>query len=152
MENKQPTKFGGRPKGSVNRSTANARKAIADFVDGSTPHLLEWLAQTANGIPKTDANGEVLRDHEGGTKWVVKPDPAGAIKAVSDIAEYHLPKLSRTEATVTHNNELDVTQMSTNDLKLMVLRQAGIDADTIDLDQLVDAEVEPVPVPTWMKR
>jgi hypothetical protein len=37
----------GRPKGSPNKSTAAAREAIAQFVDGNAHKMQEWLEQVA---------------------------------------------------------------------------------------------------------
>lgn len=73
----------GRPKGLANKSTTKAREAIARFVDSSTPRMLAWLDQVANGIP----------DHD------IKPNPAKAIELVQSVCEYHVPKLARTETT-----------------------------------------------------
>ena len=88
---------GGRQKGQLNRSTTNARKAIAGFVDAASPHLLEWLSKVANGIPATNELGDVLRDSQGATRWINKPDPKAAIAATADLLEYHIPRLQRTE-------------------------------------------------------
>jgi len=78
-----PTKFsltgtpsGGRPKGTKNKSTEAARAAIASFVDGNSDRLQSWL-------------DEIYQ--EGGAKE--------AFKAFSDLLEYHVPKLARTEVT-----------------------------------------------------
>ena len=78
-----PTKFsltgtpsGGRPKGLKNKSTEAARAAIATFVDGNSDRLQQWLEEIYL---------------EGGAKE--------AFKAFSDLLEYHVPKLARTEVT-----------------------------------------------------
>ena len=66
----------GRPKGLPNKSTANARQAIARFVDGNSERLQEWLDQIA-----------------------AQDGPAAAFKCFSDLIEYHVPKLSRAEVS-----------------------------------------------------
>jgi hypothetical protein len=67
---------GGRPKGSKNRATANAREAIARFVDANAPRLQAWL--------------DAIEQKEG---------PRAAWKCLVDLIEYHVPKLARTELT-----------------------------------------------------
>ena len=140
------------PKWMKARSTSQARRAIAGFVDENTDNLSEWLQRVANGMPKVDGDGKVIVDNQGSIVWLNKPDPATAMKLVSDIAEYVLPKLSRGESTVVariEQGELDVTTMSTDDLKRFVLRQAGVDS----LDALtIDAEVVPAEaMPDWLE-
>ena len=66
----------GRVKGVPNKSTAQAREAIARFVDQNAPRLQEWLDQ----IAETDG-------------------PKAAFACVMDLLEYHVPKLQRTELT-----------------------------------------------------
>lgn len=73
----------GRPKGAVNRATADARAAIAAFVDGNAHRLTEWLDTVAHGDPEND----------------VKPNPAKAFEMFQSVVEYHVPKLARTEVT-----------------------------------------------------
>ena len=76
----------GRPKGAPNKATATARQAFATLVEGNAPKMEEWLYKVANGI----------QDEETG-KWIVNPDPKGALDLMTKIAEYHVPKLARTE-------------------------------------------------------
>ena len=90
-----PKKGAGRPSGSPNKATNEARQAIASFVDGNAHRLTEWLDQVANGvkvIEQTD-DGEVLE------KYVVPPNPAKAFDMFQSVVEYHIPKLARTEHT-----------------------------------------------------
>ena len=68
----------GRPKGLPNKSTANAREAIARFVDGNAGQLQAWL----------DA---IAADEKQG--------PREAFRCLMDVMEYHVPKLARTEVT-----------------------------------------------------
>lgn len=83
VANKQLKNTGGRPKGSPNKATADARQAIATFVDGNAHRLTEWLDAVANGVPEAD----------------VKPNPAKAFELFQSVVEYHIPKLARTEVT-----------------------------------------------------
>jgi hypothetical protein len=79
MPNKQQTNNPkGRPKGSPNRSTALAREAIAKFVDGNSHKLQEWLDEIATNE---------------------KLGPKVAFDCFMQVAEYHVPKLARTEHT-----------------------------------------------------
>lgn len=66
----------GRPKGSPNKATANAREAIARFVDGNAERLQGWLDEIA-----------------------AKDGPKAAYDCFMDVLEYHVPKLARTELT-----------------------------------------------------
>jgi hypothetical protein len=75
----------GRPKGSPNKSTAMAREAIAQFVEGNAHKMQEWLEQVAIGV-KNDDN-----------KFIVLPNPEKAFGMLQSVMEYHLPKLARTE-------------------------------------------------------
>ena len=64
----------GRPKGVPNKATRNAREAIARFVDGNVDRLQGWLDEIA--------------EQEG---------PMAAWRCMTDVMEYHVPKLARTE-------------------------------------------------------
>ena len=66
----------GRKAGKSNKATILAREAIARFVDGNSAKLQGWLDE--------------VHDRDG---------PLAAIKCFSDLIEYHVPKLSRTEVT-----------------------------------------------------
>ena len=73
----------GRPRGSPNKSTAEVREAIAKLVSMNIEEVDEWLGMVAYG------------DESLG----IKPDPAKAIDLLHRMAEYHIPKLARTEHT-----------------------------------------------------
>ena len=45
-----PKKGPGRPPGMPNKATADARQAIAHFVDGNAHRLTEWLDRVADGV------------------------------------------------------------------------------------------------------
>ena len=89
-----PKKGPGRPAGSPNKATAEARQAIAAFVDGNAHRLTGWLDQVAEGVkkPVMDDEGEVV-DYE----YVVPPNPAKAFDMFQSVVEYHIPKLARQE-------------------------------------------------------
>ena len=75
---KNRKKTGGRVAGVPNKSTALAREAIAKFVDGNSHKLQEWLDDIA-------ANEKL--------------GPKVAFDCFMQVAEYHVPKLARTEHT-----------------------------------------------------
>lgn len=64
---------GGRPKGSPNKATTQAREAIALFVEGNVDRLNGWLDAIAEDSPKD------------------------AFDRFMAVVEYHVPKLSRAE-------------------------------------------------------
>jgi len=73
----------GRPSGTPNKVTQEARQAIAAFVDGNAHRLSEWLDAVAQGDPEND----------------IKPNPAKAFEMFQSVVEYHVPKLARSEVT-----------------------------------------------------
>jgi len=81
---------GGRPAGSPNKATADARKAIALFVDENAHRLTGWLDKVADGVKVYDADTE-------SDKYVVPPNPAKAFDMFQSVVEYHIPKLARQE-------------------------------------------------------
>ena len=87
-------KGAGRPSGSPNKATTQARQAIASFVDGNAHRLTEWLDQVANGVKVVEMDGD-----EAVEKYVVPPNPAKAFDMFQSVVEYHIPKLARTEVT-----------------------------------------------------
>jgi hypothetical protein len=100
-----PKKGPGRPPGAVNKATADARQAIAQFVDGNAHRLTEWLDRVAEGVKveKEDPEtGEVT------TEYVVPPNPAKAFDMFQSVVEYHVPKLARTEVTGDPNNPVQM--------------------------------------------
>ena len=72
----------GRPKGTPNRVTADARRAIAQFVDDNAHRLTGWLDQVAD------------------------EDPAKAFALFQSVIEYHVPKLQRSEHQTLYENGL----------------------------------------------
>lgn len=88
----------GRPKGVPNKSTTAVRDAIALVLQGNAENFGRWLARVAegeqeprmeDGQPVLDENGEPI------LKWLRQPDPGLALRLAMDMAEFHLPKLSR---------------------------------------------------------
>lgn len=77
----------GRPKGTPNKVTADARAAIGAFVDGNAHRLQAWLDQVAAGVKNKDGD------------YVVQPNPEKAFNLFQSVVEYHVPKLARTEMT-----------------------------------------------------
>ena len=85
-------KGAGRPSGSPNKATTQARQAIASFVDGNAHRLTGWLDQVAQGVKTEDPE-------TGEEKYIVAPNPAKAFDMFQSVVEYHIPKLARTEVT-----------------------------------------------------
>jgi hypothetical protein len=94
-------KTGGRVAGTPNKATADARQAIAAFVDGNAHRLTEWLDQVAAGVKAQDPE-------TGEEKFVVAPNPAKAFDMFQSVVEYHVPKLARTEVVGDKDNPLEV--------------------------------------------
>ena len=88
MATKDGKKTGGRQKGTPNKATRAAREAIATFVDGNSDRLQRWLDE--------------IEEQEG---------PHAAFKAFTDLLEFHVPKLTRSEVKasvgVSHEDALD---------------------------------------------
>jgi hypothetical protein len=76
----------GRPKGTPNKATTEAREAVKAILDSNLPYIQSWIQQTADGI-FDDATG----------KYIVQPNPAKACEIVQNLVEYSVPKLARTE-------------------------------------------------------
>ena len=81
----------GRPAGTPNKATTQAREAIALFVDANAHRLTEWLDEVAHGNPSQD----------------VKPNPAKAFELFQSVVEYHIPKLARTELAGDADNPIN---------------------------------------------
>lgn len=94
-------KGAGRPAGSPNKATQEARQAIGAFVDGNAHRLTEWLDQVAAGVKTIDSE-------TGEEKFVVPPNPAKAFDMFQSVVEYHVPKLARTELTGDPNKPMQV--------------------------------------------
>ena len=112
------------PRTARGRTIANARRAIADFVETNVPRFNNWLDQVAEGIPKRDADGRKILDAQGSIVYLVKPDPATAMKLVGDLTEYHLPRLTRSDvevvAKIEQTGPFDPSQMTSEELKRFI--------------------------------
>jgi hypothetical protein len=82
----------GRPAGVPNKSTAAVREAIATLLDRNAEKMDEWLQLVAYG------------DSELG----VKPQPDKALDIMQKLAEYHIPKLARTEVVGDANQPVEL--------------------------------------------
>lgn len=148
-----------KPRGRVGRKSAintNIRAGVQALVDGEIGNLRQWIEQTANGIPKVDTNGKPILDIEGSVVWVNRPDPAAAVKLVSELAEYAIPKLSRQDISVTgaiahlDGNELspeNLQKMSIDDLKRMAVEM--MQQRPLDVIDVVPTVVDE-PLPSWL--
>jgi hypothetical protein len=76
---------GGSRKGVPNKSTAQAREAIALFVDGNAERLQGWLDQIAED-----------------------KGPQAAFDCFTSLLEYHVPKLARHELTGQNGDKIKV--------------------------------------------
>ena len=81
------SRIGGRAVGTPNKSTAKAREAIAAFVDGNAHLLQTWLE-------------EIATDERYG--------PKTAFECFMAVAEYHVPKLARTEHTGANDGPIEL--------------------------------------------
>jgi hypothetical protein len=84
----------GKPAGTPNRATRAAREAIAAFVDGNAEKLSQWLDEI------------YLAD-----------GPKAAFNCFTDLVEFHVPKLARTEVTaeVEHSGEVGIRPQLTRE-------------------------------------
>jgi len=82
----------GRPPGVPNKSTAIVREAIANLLERNSDKMDEWLQLVAYG------------DSELG----VKPQPEKALDIMQKMAEYHIPKLARTEVVGDPNQPMTI--------------------------------------------
>jgi len=83
----------GRPKGAPNKSTTIVRDAIAKLLERNASNMDTWLQLVAYG------------DEDLG----VKPAPDKALDLLQKLAEYHIPKLARTELTGADGGDVKVS-------------------------------------------
>ena len=113
----------GRPPGVPNKATAAAREAIAMFVDGNAHRLQEWLDRVAQGVPRTDADGNQLHDDDGNPQWLVAPNPEKAFNLFQSVVEYHVPKLARSEMTGADGGPISIAALDLKGLSDAELEQ-----------------------------
>ena len=77
----------GRPKGSPNKTTKEIRDSFQMFVEGNQDKFDEWISRVA------------------------EKNPAKAIELVTNLAEYILPKLSRTEVKAEIEKKIDLSKV-----------------------------------------
>ena len=126
-----PRRRNGRP----TLTTAKVRGALQSLVEGQLENIDTWLRQTANGTPKVDRDGKIVRDKEGSVVYTVKPDPAQAVKLVADLAEFVIPRLSRSEATVVAQVEQvqRIEDVPTDVLKQRLMSSLGLTAEDAEV-------------------
>lgn len=94
---KGPKYGGGSRKGVPNKATSTAREAFAKLVEGNAPRMQKWLLDVANGIPIIDPETKLQVERNNIPLWIVEPQPEKALDVLQKMAEYHIPKLARTE-------------------------------------------------------
>ena len=91
----------GRPKGAPNKVTTAAKCAFLAAFGRLEGDLEKWIRQTAEGVPEpVILNGEIKLSEDGSP--ILAPagaDPGKAADLLIRMAEYHFPKLGRTEVT-----------------------------------------------------
>lgn len=77
-------KVGGRQKGSQNKATKDIKEAYRLLIETNIPNLTKWV------------------------KTIAEKDPAKAINILSELSEFVIPKLARTEmiADITQNTKI----------------------------------------------
>ncbi len=96
-------KTGGRAAGTPNKATQNAREAISRLVDGNADRMQEWLDRIA--------------EEEG---------PMAAWRCLTDVIEYHIPKLARTEHTGPNGGPMQVQSVEWQVVEAKPADSAGL--------------------------
>lgn len=78
-------KVGGRGKGTPNKVTIETREVFKRLVEANHNNMTTWL------------------------KRVAKADPDAALKHITALSEYLIPKLARTELTGKDGNAMEIT-------------------------------------------
>lgn len=82
----------GRPAGVPNKSTSIVREAIANLLERNAENMDKWLTSVADG---DEVKG-------------IKPQPDKALDIMQKLAEYHIPKLARTEVVGDKDTPLEL--------------------------------------------
>ena len=115
----KPNPNAGRRIGSPNASTLDARRAIADFVEGNVERLNGWLDQIA------------------------ETNPLAAFDRFMSVVEYHVPRLQRQEITGKDGAQLQinvVTGVQAVEAEFSVVSSGGgsVDACAVDAVHIED--------------
>lgn len=98
---------GGRPKGSVQKVTAQAREAAAE--SGMLPH--EWLLKVSRGEPIEQKRWKIIYDKQGNEKGreliteEVYADFPTRIDAAKAASPYYAPRLAVQNVSITGNTD-----------------------------------------------
>lgn len=102
---------GGRTKGTPNKITAEARAAIATFVEGNAHRLQVWLDLVADGV-----RGPANKDGTPGD-LLIPPNPQKAFELFQSVIQYHVPKLAATDLAHTGTvNFRNASELSDDEL------------------------------------
>ena len=84
----------GRPKGSVNKVTAEIRKAFRLVFEDRLADLNRWIVETGDGFitQHVDKDGEVI--------GLLEKNPGKAAELLVRLAEFHFPKLARIQVAL----------------------------------------------------
>lgn len=101
----------GTKKGQATHKTRDVRMAIAKVLSDNSDNFGKWLTEVAEGKRGRVKNGY------GKTvdMWLIKPDPARAVEIAMNMAEYHIPKLARTELTGANGGPVIVQSTPTDE-------------------------------------
>lgn len=105
---KPPHMGKGRPRGAVNKTTADVRVAVALLAQNMVGDLEQWIRRGA------------------------KKQPLVAARVLADIFEYHIPKLSRTELTGEGGKPLEVRVVRFGNPSAEQLAAAALSATGVD--------------------
>jgi hypothetical protein len=90
----------GRPKGSPNKKTQDIRNAYKKFIEDNVPQFQEWIEQVA------------------------EKNPAKALELVSNLSDFVLPKLARTEVVGDEEQPLNIDLTKLDDDTLNAISKA----------------------------
>src|SRR5260370_30540107 len=93
-------KTGGRKKGSLNKVTSDVKAMHKAMFERWGPDVEQWSRDTAEGVEvvKETKNGDRIIMHEGA-------DPRGAADLLIRLTEFYIPKLQRTERSLSEYSD-----------------------------------------------